>query len=967
MLELLKNFLGYALSIPEKAAVVDEGGERITTYAGLDDMSGRVATWLGKKGIGKEDLITIKVQRGVRFIALRLAAMKAGAAWVGVEEMMGEERIAFIIKDSGSCLVVDDAAFDEALKEEPLPVEQWADPAPHDLAFIFYTSGSTGRPKGVAQEYGIYDYILTSTYRCIKDFGLDTYANISPETFIGGIDLMAGALNNGVTLHIIPLPLVRDPAGLISYFKKHDIQASCMPPTLVKALERTGGLDLKVLHITGEIAVDIYIDRFTVMNAYGPTEFAYLPFFFTLDRAYRNTPIGTPDENTKLVLIDEDGRPDAKEGALCIRLPYFRGYLHDKDRKDFIEIDGETYFKSGDYLSVDDKGNYTILGRIDDMVKINGNRIEPTEVEFAVRKVLGSDFAAVRVWERNGIRYLCAYHNTGEDLDAADMAEKLRPLLPVYMIPACYVSLDEIPLNENGKVDKKDLPEPEEDHLFAAYEGPQNSLQKKLCDIYARVLHIKDRKIGIDDDFFLLGGDSLSAIRIVTEADLADLTVPMIFRERTVRRIDEALGRVTDNTLGKPGDVTFPLKEEQIYFLEQQLMLPRQIISNLPIVLRFVPETDDLLLQKAVVDTFRAHPGLLMVIEEKETGWVQSYRPGNNVEPQTETATEEELERLEEDFVKPFSFDGKPLFRRRIIRTPHELALLLDVHHIICDGYSLKIVVEDILAALDGRPVQEDFYFSLIRGQNGMSDGEKRKLDSEYFSNTYKGDHDRLPAPDLPGTENKAGCFECILPFETQTAAPAAKKLRLSPNAFYLLASLITLGIYNRSKRVMLSWNYTGRSDIRTMRTVGLMIRDYPVALTLGDDDTVRSLAQDLGSQLREAVIHGSVSPFMKRSEGELLCFLYQGDLFNVPDDRRLMDVDYPETSGQGAIEPLELKIYEEDEETRLELNYDGGIYYPESMERFAAIYSRVCETLIRDGGSTKVSSLFRSCDVRRN
>jgi hypothetical protein len=165
----------------------------------------------------------------------------------------------------------------------------------------------------------------------------------------------------------------------------------------------------------------------------------------------------------------------------------------------------------------------------------------------------------------------------------------------------------------------------------------------------------------------------------------------------------------------------------------------------------------------------------------------------------------------------------------------------------------------------------------------------------------------------------------------------------------------------------MHSWNYTGRSDIRTMRTVGLMIRDYPVALTLGDDDTVRSLAQDLGSQLREAVIHGSVSPFMKRSEGELLCFLYQGDLFNVPDDRRLMDVDYPEISGQGAIEPLELKIYEEDEETRLELNYDGGIYYPESMERFAAIYSRVCETFIRDGGSTKVSSLFRSCDVRHN
>ena len=960
MIELLKNIHKFALTIPDKAAVVDNAGERTTTYAQLDEMSGRVATWLKKQGIGKENVITIKVPRGVKYCALRVAAMKIGAAWVGVEEMMGEERIAFIIKDSGSCLVVNEEMFDKALTEEPLPVEEWADPDPHDLAFIFYTSGSTGRPKGACQEYGIYNYILTSTYRCIKDFLPVNYANISPETYIGGIDLMAGLFNIGQTLHLIPMNLVRDPVGLLAYFKKHDIQASCMPPTLVKALEHIGGLDLKVLHITGEIAVDLFIDRFTVMNAYGPTEFSYLPFFFTLDRAYKNTPIGTPDEYTELALIDDNGRPNDKEGTMCIKLPFFRGYLHDNVRADFIQIGGETYFKNADYMSVDEKGNYTILGRIDDMVKINGNRIEPAEVEFAVKKVLDTDFAAVKAWERSGVKYLCAYHKTGKILDAADMATKLRDLLPLYMIPACYVSIDEIPLNDNGKVDKKALPEPEEDLLFAAFAAPESSLQKKLCEIYAEVLHIKDHEIGIDDDFFLLGGDSLSAIQIVTEADIPQLNVPLIFKERTVRNIEKALLTQQKAATLKTGDEAFPLKEEQLYFLDQELKMPEQIIYNLPIVLKFKADTEDALLQKAVVDTFNAHKSLLAVIEETDSGWMQLCRPENNVVPAVETASEKELKELVEDFVRPFSFDGKPLFRRRIVRTPKELLLLLDVHHIICDGFSLRIVVEDILKALNGEPVTEDSYFTLLQEQ---SDEEVKRLDSEYFSNTYKGDYESLPTPDMSGRSNEAESLECTLPFETKDANMAAKKLQLSMNAFYLLASLITLGSYNKAERVMHSWNYNGRSDIRTMRTVGLLIRDYPVALTFKESDTVKSLAGALGNQLREAVIHGSVSPFMKRSEKELLCFLYQDGLLSVPDSEYLVGVDYPVVSGKGAIEPLELKVYEDGEKTRLELSYDGGIYKPESMERFKKIYSRVCEILINEGGSANIFSVLKESD----
>ncbi len=972
MISLLEQFYSFVKKIPEKAAIVDNGGERVTSYKELNDMSGRVAAWLIHQGIGREDVVAIRVPRGVRFVAVRLAAMKAGAAWVGVEEMMGEERISYIIKDSGAVLVMDDESFDEALQEEPLAVEKWADPDPHDMAFIFYTSGSTGRPKGVVQEYGIYRNILSSTYRSIDGYMPLNYANIAPETFIGGLYLMAGIISLGNTLHLIPLELVRDPAGLLEYFKKHEIHATCMPPTLVKALESAGGLDLRVLHITGEIAVDLYIDRFPVMNAYGPTEFSYLPFFFKLDHAYKNTPIGKPDEYTKLLLVDENGDVNPREGALCISLPYFRGYLHDEERSDFIDIDGETWFRNGDYLSVDENGCYTILGRIDDMVNINGNRIEPAEVEFAVRKVLDTDFAAVKAWERGGSRYLCAYHTAGSNPDAADMAAKLKDMLPLYMIPSCYVQIDRIPLNENGKVDKRALPEPDESLLFSPYEKPQDDRQRKLCELFARVLEITDHAIGIDDDFFLLGGDSLAAINLVAAAGIAGLSVQMIYRERTVRNIDRALLEVKTADEAAEYDTVFPLKDEQMYFLEQELKMPWQIIYNLPVMLSFFPDTDEKLLEEAVRAAVSAHPALLTVIEETEEGWRQRYAPELNTAIPVDAVPEDDLQKLSGEFVKPFSeeggsIDGRPLFRAKILRTPERLALLLDVHHIICDGESMKIVVEDILSALKGEAIPADHYFALLKEQTALVDEKTRKRDREYFRNEYKGEYDRLPRPDLKEEVNKAGLLECEAAFETEDVRRAAKRLHLSVNAFYLLASGLALASYNDTDRVLISWNYNGRSDVRALRSAGLLIRDYPTAFIIREDDNVRSLAASLGRQLREALMHGSVSPFMKRSEKELLCFLYQGNLLDIPESEYLMDVDYPEPADNAAIEPLELKVYEDKEGTQIELNYDAGIYLEESMERFERIYEAVCRLLISEGsGSMSAFDIVRKAAAEK-
>ena len=960
MINLLEEFYTQVQNTPDKAAVVDQGGKRSTTYRELADLSARLATWLVQQGIGREKLVAIRVPRGVDFIACRFAAMMAGAAWVGVEDMMGAERIAYILKDSGADLVIDEEVFQEAMKQEPCPPEKWADPDPHDLAFIFYTSGSTGRAKGAVQEYGIYTYVLSSLRRAIDGYPFLRYANIAPETYIGGLQLMAGALCNGYTLHIIPLPLVRDPAGLLAYFKEHGIDGSCMPPTLVKALESAGGLDLRLLHITGEITSDIFIDRFTMRNAYGPTEFSYLPFLFEMDRAYKNTPIGRPDQDTRIVLLDEDGEKDPREGLMCIRLPYFRGYLHDEDRADFITVDGVTYFKSGDYMSVDENGNYTILGRVDDMVKINGNRIEPSEVEHAVKEVLGTDFAAVRAWERGGSRYLCAYHTTGQELDAADMAEKLKSYLPLYMIPACYVSLDHIPLNENGKVNKKVLPRPDESLLFAPYAGPENRFQEKLCRIFAEVLKLDGHRIGIDDDFFLLGGSSLAAIELITAAGHEDLTVPMVYKLRTVRRIDQAMQALPEAVKDGSCSGDFPLTDEQMYFLEHDLANPGRRIYNQPVMLSFLPDTEEERLSEAVRQAVSSHPALLTVIRNTPDGWRQQIAEEKKTRLLADQIPEKDLQEAVQAFIRPFAFDGSPLCRTGLLRTPERLVFLLDVHHIICDGESLRIVLEDILSACEGRSIPTDAWSSILH-EKTSADEETKKKDSTYFENTYRGRYVRLLSPDLAGGEHREGSIVHRFSFSAGEISEAAGRLHLSVNSFYLLASALSMMVYEQTQKIMLSWTFNGRSDLKAMRTVGLLIRDYPAAFSPDDEDTIGTMAVSINRQIRKAILHGSVSPYMQRSKGELFCFLYQGDLLRMPDSRQLLDVDFPEVPDKTAIEPLEFHLHEDEEGSWSEIVYDAGMYSPESIRRFAAIYEAACRLLLdKNSGALPVKDALR-------
>ncbi|MBO5552328.1 MAG: hypothetical protein J5966_10260 [Lachnospiraceae bacterium] len=385
---------------------------------------------------------------------------------------------------------------------------------------------------------------------------------------------------------------------------------------------------------------------------------------------------------------------------------------------------------------------------------------------------------------------------------------------------------------------------------------------------------------------------------------------------------------------------------------------PGRSIFNQPLILSFSPEVDDDKLAETVRKVWFSHPALLTVIEKDGESCTHRIVLDNNTGFSAQTISENELKEEEKTLVQPFYFNGEPLFRRKLFRTEERVVLFLDFHHIICDGYSLHILVEDIIEAYRGREIQRDAWMEFL-GRNTVYDEEQRTEDRNYFERSYgdkyDGDlYDQLPAFD-PVEEGHDGKIEMYpFAFKTEAARKAAKRMNLSMNAFYILAISLSLMAYNDSENVVFVWVFNGRSEIRFLRTVGMFLRDFPVALSLDKADTIMAAASSVNRQIREAILHGSVTPFTDVKRGELLDFVYQNDLLEIPDYEELLDFDTPGSQEETAVTPIELQIFEDEETPALTILYDAGLYRKESMNRFAEILESVCRLLLTNGCETR-------------
>ena len=966
---IIEQLAAFTAESPNNAILFDEAHSKGITYAQLDDLSGRIYAYLKQNNIGKEDFVLINLPRGVMPIITMIGVWKAGAAWALVEDTYAPERINYIREDCGCKIEISSANWEEIMKVEPL--KGYEQPGLHDAAYAIYTSGTTGNPKGVLHEYGNLERAIDSIrVNGETPFdGRDRLALLAPLNFVASVIVILKALSvhNGKTF-VVGYATIKNPMALKMFFFEKRISITFLTPSYVRMLGNTTGPFLRMLFVGSEPANNVYNKNLELINIYACSESGFAVGVFLIDKSYEVCPIGKPEVETKIILLDEDGN-EAKEGEigeLCFENPYVRGYINLPEESKKAFTDG--YYHSGDLARKDEKGNYVLLGRSGDMIKINGNRIEPAEIEAAVKQALKVKWAAARGFEENGKSYLCAYYNEDVQFDPNEIRQELMKRLPYYMIPAFFMKIDTIPLKANGKFDRKALPKPDASDFKTEYVAPTNETEEKLCRAMAIVL--KADKIGIHDDFYELGGDSLGSIQVIVNAELPGLNASEIFRGRTPEKIAKLYEENQANADGESPDVKnaasmkldHSLTVEQLYMVDYQLYTPKSTMYNLFSMLKVDKEAFDMeKLASTMKTVIKNHPALLTTFHVNDDGEiVQRYTPDIIEDIKVEKMSEFEFELMKDNLVMPFKIIEGRLYRCRVFETEKAGYVFFDVHHTIFDGTSLKVFMGNIGKAYMGMMPDPDYYYLMLAQREEAVKTDFYQESKEYFEKLYDGvQWSSYPRIDHQSRENELGELFVQLGIEQAQMSAMERQYRISRNEFFIAVAMLAIAIYNKKNDIKISWIYNGREDVQMMTTVGLLFRDLPVGVRLHDKDTIRDIFADIHNQVQGGIEHSCYAYVDRHNQvgGEEAAYLlYQQDIRDLNGggmNIETVDIRQNQAASQTI---LDMEILDGKEGLVLMIDYAASRYTQESMERFRDLFVMTAQALVTHNSQKDVT-----------
>jgi amino acid adenylation domain-containing protein len=580
---------------PHAIAIIDPRDVGCSlTYTELNRKANQLASYLQEGGAGPDELVGICMERSIDMIVSVVATIKAGAAYVPFDPAYPAERLAFMLEDTRAPIILTQQKLEDKLpkektkiicvdRDESLISGQPTDNPPvsstgENLAYVIYTSGSTGRPKGVAMRQGA---LVNLMQWQLENFSFNEPARtlqFASLNFDVSFQEIFSTLSSGGALVLIDDVLRRDARGLLQHIVGNKVQRIFLPFVALKHLAEASEYmsvtptDLREVITAGEqlqitpAIVSFFegLPQCTLENQYGPSE-THVVTAYRLQGPPKQwpalPPIGGAITNTKCNLLDDQLRAlhDGEVGELylggdCLA----RGYLYRQDLTAAKFIDdpfgssGSRLYKTGDLARVLPDGNIQFLGRIDHQVKINGFRIELGEIEAVLHQHATIKEAAVIARAADGgENQLIAYVVTHPDqnISAGELRQFLKSKLPHYMVPARFVRLKALPLNPNGKVDRKALPEGEPmiENIVVDFKPPQTPMQMQLQLVFERFL--KKRPIGIDASFFELGGDSLQALNLIIELErVTGKTLPLgiLYEAPTIDALSKAIERHTD-------------------------------------------------------------------------------------------------------------------------------------------------------------------------------------------------------------------------------------------------------------------------------------------------------------------------------------------------------------------------------------------------------------------------------------
>ncbi|EGL16753.1 MULTISPECIES: non-ribosomal peptide synthetase [unclassified Paenibacillus] len=1001
-LSLHRLFERQAVETPQQIAV--EMGERAYTYSELNERANRFARALARRGVAPGAKVALLLLRSPDMIVAILAVLKAGAVYVPIDPQYPEERILFMLQDTETQAIVTAAATMEmgtrlaGDRTDVIDMDEldtgWASEYGHDLdidgsaddlAYIMYTSGSTGKPKGIMTSHRNVSRIAVQTdYVSISKN--DALLQLSNYAFDGSTFDLYGALLNGAKLTLVSEEEVADVVRLTELIEDRGITIFFVTTALFNTLVDHGLESLRGLrHILfgGERASVPHIRKAlralgpgVLLHVYGPTETTVFATCYPITETWdgqgtATLPIGTPIARSETLVLNEQGRlqPDWVPGELWIAGEgVASGYVNLPEQtaskfRPHPFREGETVYGTGDLVRRLPDGNLEFLDRIDSQVKLRGYRIELGEIESRLLDCAGVKEAFVALIENDGAPYLCAYIVAEQTEGRASVRSQLTGKLPAFMIPAAFVQLEKLPLNANGKVDKKRLPAPER---AISYEAPATETEIIVARLWQEVLHAE--QVGALDHFFEHGGHSLKAAAL-TSAIYKQCRVRMplqeIFKLPTVREqaswIDRAAKEAYEPVADAPKAASYPLSPPQRRMFLAESMADIGLTYHIPLALK---------LSGAVGET-RIEPALRKLIERHEPlrtsyHWIDGV-PAQIVHDsaafvlQTAELAETALPECLSEFFRPLELAAAPLLAACYCRPESEGAeayLLLNIHHIAADGISVKLLLEELTALIDGAELAPLalHYKDYAVWQERQSGSERARASRAFWTEQLA----EPPAPlDMP-LDWLRGDRQTFAGDTYTFHIPAALAARLKETAASAGASMNSLlfaayalllkGTTHQSEFAIGSLA-AGRTHPDTARMIGMFNQFLPIRMRVADELPILAFVGETHGRLLAAYEHGDVS-FEQMMEAAR----YPHDPSRNPlfDTMLIVHNQFEDEKlaarGDGwSMEPLpvshgtskldfKLDLYSDGEGgLRAELEYNTGLFHKDTMERLAA------------------------------
>lgn len=948
MEHVIKKFLEIAAERGSEPAISDETGS--FSYRELKEFALCVAANLQRNGIHSGDRVIIEIPRCKEYAGCLFACWLMGAVAIPLSDDYPQERLDYIKKDSQYAISINEVFMEEldrSLHAEPVI------PEPDTEGIVIYTSGSTGNPKGVVHDF--YSMSGAALRNMTYDHSDQTEQNnviglVAPFTFVVGTGTLLWAISYAKHLYIVPDEIRKDPFKLAKYYDNNHVESSFVPPRMVDFMLKHNK-SLKAISVGSERISNIYYnDSPIVLNGYGSTELFGGTLSFQIDKMYENTPIGKPFGFDKAYVLDENNQ-EVEFGELCISGYVAKGYLNrpEETKKAFIRNPFESedgfarMFRTGDLVQRLPDGNLVFIERKDWMIKINGQRVEPLEVEKTVRRFPGISEAAVKDFTSgNGVTYLAVYYTAASDITEEDLRAYCKANLTSYMVPSFYIHMDKLPINPNGKLDREHLPEPDISAFKREYAAPENTIEASICNAIEEIL--KCGKVGRNDDFFLLGGDSIKAIETINLLEGLPLDTELFFAGRTPAQIAARIecGGAEEITFERKKRDAYPLTASQlgVYFAVEAA--PDRLMYNNPVSITLSKAVDTDRLAAAVEKAVANHKAYQCRIGLAGSVPCMIPTEGNF---RVSRCQVEDISAALKNFVKPFDLAGGELIRACIFSHGQEQVLALDAHHIVFDGSTLSILLNEISRAYDGRDLFEErtSAFDLSNYEEALRLSAKYEQAKAYYRERFEGLD--ISNDFLANFEDKGKAamdsVDLELPISRRDILKFLKSNNLTENSLFLAAYAYVLAKFNGTDQALVCVGESGRHSSMTFNTAGMLVKTIALPVELTGESDIAAYVERLQKSFRESVKNDDY-PFSELAAeygvSEDFSFVYQNDAFEaltLSGERfHLVGIANPD-----AINKLTLMVFFRDGSYHLSFRYRSDLYLRGLMESFAEAF----------------------------